>query len=214
MATTFEIAAPVDYLILSAPGNSVFHGEPTVNYCAPVATPAASPWQSGVLDFPATHRFAVRKNNGAYESLDTHELEIVLDASGKEIFPPSPPDSVVATNLPKTGILGNVSIVALYDPQPDGAHPASQAVLYGDAGTGTMNFGAVLQAISLLFEGGNKRARVEFTVSGLTNGVKYLFVVRSRTAAGIESLNVGPVGIVASGDTPGGAEQIAVGADA
>jgi hypothetical protein len=175
-------------------GQTVYHlygngGSGPIDYTTILTTTSGFTWSSGPLGYPGVWKFAVR----AYDTLDMLEesnvdavIVLQLDASGNDVS---------GLPLAPVGLTGHAKVgggITLDWHVPRAMVNPTAFHVYGDAGTGTINYGTVLATVpwysGLLF--------FTSTISGLTGGTVYKFGVRAANAAG-EEKNTNSVSVAA-----------------
>lgn len=166
----------IEYLIYSGD-----NADGPVDYSTPVATVTGLTWSGPALPPGSTTRFAVRARDsvtGLAELNTDAVVTIEVDAAGSDRAGlPAAPAGLVATP-----IAGGAVRVEWAWPYARGPYPSGFRV-YGDAGTGTVDYATVLADEAFLAPGLPGRA----TLTGLAGGTTYAFGVRAYNAAGLEA---------------------------
>jgi hypothetical protein len=170
---------------------------------APVQESAGLTWTKVFTDETGQWIVNVRAvdADGNEEANISRTISLTFTA-GLLVAAPVEPDSVCA--VAASG--GKIEVGWLYRPwkeAPPGTGAAYEARVYGDSGTGTVDWDTPLDTV--LMDGPTSEAAYAWTSGALTDGVTYRFGVRIATAAwpdGVETQNLGVVYATADSDVP------------
>jgi hypothetical protein len=152
-----------------------------LDYAQPFARvgPAVAQVQTPTLDAGAVHWFCIRPVDarGVESPLAQDEVRLELDSQGRRVADrPAGVLALAARPLP----LGVVRLDWRYRPGREGVVPQVFRV-FGDGGTGTINYGSALGEVPCL----NSRANYTWTSGQLLSGTAQQLAVRAITAAGV-----------------------------
>lgn len=160
------------------------HADGPIDYATPVATVTGTTWAGPALPPGSTTRFAVRARDTAsgLSELNTDAVvTIAVDASGADLAGlPAAPVGLLVTAIAAGALRVEWTWPYVRGPVPTGFR------VYGDAGTGTVDYATVLADVAY----GGPLAPGRATLAGLVDGTTYRLAVRAYNSVGAETNGV------------------------
>lgn len=160
------------------------------------------PYVTPALAAGFRHRFIIRRFNGYYEDANLAESALRLDGGYAKLDDRPGMPTVHAVESAS----GSAVIRATYTSAGGENATPSAAQLFGDNGTGSIDWGDPLDESDWLTAPSGERF-VQFRVSGLTAGEVYLFAVRAATVDGVLSAQPAPVTVAIVDAVPVGVPE-------